>query len=296
VYTTGVRFDGTVPDQEEDKPQQPAQDDDEEEEEEEEKSTTTTFTSSSVQRIRTRTSSRLTRPTSTLPVDEQDDDIPFSRPTSTSSPALPQSEAELEEELEELEEAEAEEEEAADEAFLEKIIEEEELEEEKEQEALEQSGFNDKKKTKRQFEEEDGMEVVGSLDPDVDFEDEISGSKTSEEGDEAEDEEPVPTQSTRPSQTFGQNKNPPAAVPIYDGSIIYNVPKTGYYCVGVVPVTLVNGKRSLGGRQSSTTHASYSGSVLFKNTFEGQLPAAEYPKIGVSLGFDSSLGEENWKD
>ena len=56
---------------------------------------------------------------------------------------------------------------------------------------------------------------------------------------------------------------------------------------GVVPVTLVNSKKRSIERsdflpRQEATHASYSGSVLFKNTFEGQLPAAEYPKIGVS--------------
>lgn len=45
---------------------------------------------------------------------------------------------------------------------------------------------------------------------------------------------------------------------------------------GVVPVTLVNAKKR------SAEHAEYAGSVLFKNVFEGELPAAEYPKIGVS--------------
>jgi hypothetical protein len=53
-------------------------------------------------------------------------------------------------------------------------------------------------------------------------------------------------------------------------------------------VTLINSKKRSLERsdmlpREETTHASYSGSVLFKNTFEGQLPAAEYPKIGVRL-------------
>lgn len=43
-----------------------------------------------------------------------------------------------------------------------------------------------------------------------------------------------------------------------------------------MPVTLVNAKKR------SAEHAEYAGSVLFKNVFEGELPAAEYPKIGVS--------------
>lgn len=91
-------------------------------------------------------------------------------------------------------------------------------------------------------------------------------------------------------------------VPVYNGPITYAVPKTGYYCVGelhlscekscakststgVVPVTLVNSKkRSVAHvEERQAEHAEYSGSVLFKNVFKGELPAAEYPKIGVSF-------------
>jgi hypothetical protein len=56
------------------------------------------------------------------------------------------------------------------------------------------------------------------------------------------------------------------------------------FVTGVVPVTLVSSKRdsplALVERQTAT-HAEYSGSVLFRNQFVGELPAAEYPKIGV---------------
>ncbi|ODN97486.1 major facilitator protein [Cryptococcus wingfieldii CBS 7118] len=69
--------------------------------------------------------------------------------------------------------------------------------------------------------------------------------------------------------------------PLYTSPITYAVPKTGYYCVGIVPVTLVNSKRDLTKREA--THAEYSGVVLFRNTFEGELPAVEYPKIGFYL-------------
>lgn len=55
---------------------------------------------------------------------------------------------------------------------------------------------------------------------------------------------------------------------------------------GIVPVTLVNERRAeyphVDQRQSSATHAEYSGLVLFRNTFDGELPAVEYPKINVS--------------
>lgn len=47
----------------------------------------------------------------------------------------------------------------------------------------------------------------------------------------------------------------------------------------VVPVTVLAGKR-----QAPTDvpfHPSYNGVVLFQNTFKGQLPAAEYPKVNV---------------
>ena len=38
-------------------------------------------------------------------------------------------------------------------------------------------------------------------------------------------------------------------------------------------------------RQANTDvpfHPSYKGTVLFKNTFDGQLPAGDYPKVNVS--------------
>jgi hypothetical protein len=50
--------------------------------------------------------------------------------------------------------------------------------------------------------------------------------------------------------------------------------------VGIVPVTLVN-ERSIDIEQRQI-HAEYAGVVLFRNTFDGELPAVEYPKIGVS--------------
>ncbi|KAF9513850.1 hypothetical protein BS47DRAFT_1382191 [Hydnum rufescens UP504] len=61
---------------------------------------------------------------------------------------------------------------------------------------------------------------------------------------------------------------------IYNGPIHYVVPKKGYYCVGTVPVTLVESSPT-----TTPTHASFKGTVLFRNAFDGQLPAADYPKI-----------------
>lgn len=68
----------------------------------------------------------------------------------------------------------------------------------------------------------------------------------------------------------------------YIAPIHYLVPKTGYYCVGVVPITLVSHDRRVEERQKSNVHGAYSGEVLFRNQFQGELPASEYPKIGVS--------------
>lgn len=73
----------------------------------------------------------------------------------------------------------------------------------------------------------------------------------------------------------------PVSVPVFSAPITYAVPKTGYYCVGIVPVTLVNSRDSV--RERQATHAEYSGMVLFRNNFAGELPAVEYPKIHVSF-------------
>ncbi|KAG9035496.1 hypothetical protein FRB95_011202 [Tulasnella sp. JGI-2019a] len=62
----------------------------------------------------------------------------------------------------------------------------------------------------------------------------------------------------------------------YIQPIHYHVNKTGYYCVGAIPVTVLH-QGETGG--TNHTHASFSGTVLFQNEFWGQLPAAEYPKI-----------------
>lgn len=90
----------------------------------------------------------------------------------------------------------------------------------------------------------------------------------------------------------------------YNEPIQYIVRKTGYYCVGtplclllvflllmscataIVPVTVISSSqnRDIVPRQAPTDvpfHPSYHGSVLFKNKFNGRLPAAEYPKVNV---------------
>lgn len=49
----------------------------------------------------------------------------------------------------------------------------------------------------------------------------------------------------------------------------------------VVPVTVLSEKRQL--PTDVPFHPSYNGVVLFKNTFNGELPAADYPKVNVRL-------------
>ncbi|KAK7041690.1 hypothetical protein VNI00_008979 [Paramarasmius palmivorus] len=61
-----------------------------------------------------------------------------------------------------------------------------------------------------------------------------------------------------------------------DKPIQYQVRKTGYYCVAMVPVTVRNAKSR---QDAEGPHPTYSGSVLFKNKFNGQLPATDYPKV-----------------
>lgn len=62
--------------------------------------------------------------------------------------------------------------------------------------------------------------------------------------------------------------------------VAYQVSKTGYYCVGVVPLTTEGVER--------VEDVQYTGVVDFRNVFVGHLPAAEYPKILVSR-LDTSL-------
>ncbi|KAK2461568.1 hypothetical protein APHAL10511_006031 [Amanita phalloides] len=61
----------------------------------------------------------------------------------------------------------------------------------------------------------------------------------------------------------------------YTKPIHYTVRKTGYYCVAVVPVTV----QSVHPRRDIVYHPKYKGSVLFRNTFDGKLPATDYPKL-----------------
>lgn len=68
----------------------------------------------------------------------------------------------------------------------------------------------------------------------------------------------------------------------YHDPINYPVPKTGYYCVAMVPLTVMDMRRSdARAAMDVPTHPKYTGTILFRNTFNGQLPAAEYPKVNV---------------
>ncbi|KAA1468007.1 hypothetical protein DENSPDRAFT_857022 [Dentipellis sp. KUC8613] len=77
----------------------------------------------------------------------------------------------------------------------------------------------------------------------------------------------------------------PSGILTYAEPIQYLVRKTGYYCVAVVPVTVLptstSATRSLMARQDNTSdvHPSYKGEVFFRNKFNGQLPATDYPKV-----------------
>ncbi|EPT01530.1 hypothetical protein FOMPIDRAFT_1059714 [Fomitopsis schrenkii] len=73
------------------------------------------------------------------------------------------------------------------------------------------------------------------------------------------------------------NPSPPGIL-LYQQPIQYRVRKTGYYCVAIVPVTVMQNSA----RQSQTDvpyHPTYTGTVFFRNTFDGRLPATDYPKV-----------------
>ncbi|KZT55043.1 hypothetical protein CALCODRAFT_510372 [Calocera cornea HHB12733] len=66
----------------------------------------------------------------------------------------------------------------------------------------------------------------------------------------------------------------------YTAPINYTIPRKGYYCVGTIPITLLSNPLT----PETADHAAFTGTVLFRNTFAGLLPASEYPKIGFYLG------------
>lgn len=84
---------------------------------------------------------------------------------------------------------------------------------------------------------------------------------------EATDDGPTNWRRQNVAPTFTYNKEP----------IHYRVTKKGYYCVGAVPVAYLANDMTI------PSHATYKGTVLFKNKFHGQLPATDYPKIRFYL-------------
>ncbi|PPQ63791.1 hypothetical protein CVT24_004333 [Panaeolus cyanescens] len=78
-----------------------------------------------------------------------------------------------------------------------------------------------------------------------------------------------------------QTTIPSSGVLSYTSPIHYPVPKTGFYCVAAIPVTVESTTK----RADSDVpfHPSYRGTILFKNTFDGELSASDYPKITFYL-------------
>ncbi|KAH9982858.1 protein PTM1 [Lactifluus volemus] len=130
-----------------------------------------------------------------------------------------------------------------------------------------------------------------------------SGNSTSQNLRDNPDGNPTPPASEHTSpfhrdlrtRQAGPNPNPsPSGLLVYHEPIQYLVRKTGYYCVAVVPVTVLQTSPSsaLQKKQSSDIHPSYKGAVLFRNVFDGRLAATDYPKVNfylVMLIFYSAL-------
>ncbi|KAL1760917.1 lung seven transmembrane receptor-domain-containing protein [Schizophyllum commune] len=93
-----------------------------------------------------------------------------------------------------------------------------------------------------------------------------------------------------------QENSSPSGLYTYTDPIQYIVRNTGYYCVAIVPISVQSSQtsadiRSIEARQDANLisrqddetdvpyHPSYKGTVLFRNKFDGKLPAADYPKV-----------------
>ncbi|VDB85278.1 unnamed protein product [Peniophora sp. CBMAI 1063] len=92
----------------------------------------------------------------------------------------------------------------------------------------------------------------------------------------------------------------------YKEPIQYLVRKTGYYCVAIVPVTVLPSSKRQDDNpdpdSQTEAHPHYSGTVLFKNKFDGRLAATDYPKVNfyttmlfVYLAFAGVWGWSCWK-
>jgi hypothetical protein len=89
-------------------------------------------------------------------------------------------------------------------------------------------------------------------------------------------DDPAPTSTPASSPTSKNTLN-------YAEPITYPVPKTGYYCVAIIPLTVMDQTKRRLSETDVPTHPTYSGTILFRNVFNGQLPAAEYPKVHFYL-------------
>ncbi|UZJ52316.1 hypothetical protein CBS101457_001636 [Exobasidium rhododendri] len=58
-------------------------------------------------------------------------------------------------------------------------------------------------------------------------------------------------------------------------TVTYNVTRKGYYCVGATAVPMTT-QANIG---TGNLHSHFTGRINYINTFEGQLPATEYPKL-----------------
>jgi len=91
----------------------------------------------------------------------------------------------------------------------------------------------------------------------------------------ADDSAPISTPASSPTTKNTLN---------YAAPIVYPVPKTGYYCVAIIPLTVTDQTKKRLSETDVPTHPTYAGTILFRNVFNGQLPAAEYPKVHFYLG------------
>ncbi|KZO95957.1 hypothetical protein CALVIDRAFT_515235 [Calocera viscosa TUFC12733] len=90
----------------------------------------------------------------------------------------------------------------------------------------------------------------------------------------------IPEEDKENSSPFKRDLALRDAVLPYTDPIQYTIPRKGYYCVGTIPITLLSNPLS----PETADHAAFTGTVLFRNTFDGLLPASEYPKINFYLG------------
>ncbi|KAM5539602.1 hypothetical protein V8D89_006711 [Ganoderma adspersum] len=88
-----------------------------------------------------------------------------------------------------------------------------------------------------------------------------------------------------PTRQSGASLNTsPTGILVYTSPIQYLVRKTGYYCIAVVPLTVKPaGTTRRQAPANSIHHTTYNGTILFRNAFDGKLPASDYPKVNFYL-------------